>query len=124
MLSNVPSTILNKLAELSQNEEILRGKVELTVIYNLSPENIRFSVENLGGIFEDLGYNFGIVTLNIEDIEKISTISGIQYVELPKTVYTSDLGSNRASCVIPLQDIHGLNGEGVLIGFIDSGIDY
>ena len=124
LLSNVPSTILNKLAELSQNEEILRGKVELTVIYNLPSESIRISVENLGGIFEDLGYNFGIVTLNIEDIEKISTIPGIQYVELPKAVYTSDLGSNRASCVIPLQDIYGLSGEGVLIGFIDSGIDY
>lgn len=124
LLSNVPSTILNKLAQLSQNEEILRGKVELTVIYNLPPENIRVSIENLGGIFEDLGYNFGIVTLNIEDIEKISIIPGIQYVELPKAVYTSDLGSNRASCVIPLNEIYGLNGEGVLIGFIDSGIDY
>ena len=72
LLSNVPSTILNKLAQLSQNEEILRGKVELTVIYNLPPENIRVSIENLGGIFEDLGYNFGIVTLNIEDIKDIN----------------------------------------------------
>nr|WP_162181061.1 S8 family peptidase [Clostridium tetani] len=124
LLGNVPSTILNKLAELSQNEEILRGKVELTVIYNLAPENIRIAVENLGGSFENLGYNFGIVTLNMADVEKISMIPGIQYVELPKAVYTSDLGSNRASCVIPLQEIYELTGEGVLLGFIDSGIDY
>lgn len=124
LLTNVPQQVLTKLVQLSKNEEVLQGKVELTVIYGARPEQVAQSVGRLGGSFEDLGYNFGIVTLNAENIEKISQVEGIQYVELPKTVYTSDASSNRAACVDTLQDIYGLTGEGVLVGFIDSGIDY
>ncbi|WP_291547276.1 S8 family peptidase [Clostridium sp. HMP27] len=123
LLINVPQSVLAKLAELSKNEQFLTGKVELTVIYNVRPEEISSQVAAIGGTFEDLGYNFGIVVLNVGDIERISEIRGIQYLELPRTVYTSDLNSNRASCVPPVWS-SGLTGKGTLVGFIDSGIDY
>ena len=123
LLINVPQSVLAKLAELSKNEQFLTGKVELTVIYNVRPEELSSQVTAIGGTFEDLGYNFGIVILNVGDIERISEIRGIQYLELPRTVYTSDLNSNRASCVPPVWS-SGLTGKGTLVGFIDSGIDY
>lgn len=123
LLINVPQNVLSKLADISQNEQFLTGKVELTVIYNALPGEISSQVTAIGGTFEDLGYNFGIIILNVEDIERISEIRGIQYLELPRTAYTSDLNSNRASCIPPLWG-NGLTGKGTLVGFIDSGIDY
>ncbi len=114
---------MGKLAELSKNEQFLTGKVELTVIYNVSPGEISRQVTAIGGTFEDLGYNFGIIILNVGDIKRVSEIRGIQYLELPRTLFTADLNSNRASCVPPLWG-SGLTGKGTLVGFIDSGIDY
>lgn len=81
-------------------------------------------MEQIGGTFENLGYGFGIITLKSEDIRKVSQIDGIQYVELPKIVFTSDFESNKDSCVPNAWDRYGLTGEGVLVGFIDTGIDY
>lgn len=85
---------------------------------------VKQQVEAIGGIFENLGFGYGIITIAIEDIQKVSTIEEIQYIELPKTLFTSDSGSNRASCVPEVWSLYNLTGEGVLVGFIDSGIDY
>lgn len=124
LLLNVPGDIKAKIAEFSQNDEILVGKIELVILFGDELIKVKSQVEAIGGIFENLGFGYGIITIGIEDIPKISTIQEIQYIELPKTLFTSDLGSNRASCVPEVWSLYNLTGEGVLVGFIDSGIDY
>ncbi|MCY6370024.1 S8 family peptidase [Clostridium ganghwense] len=124
LLLNVPSNIKAKIAEFSQNDEILIGKVELIVLFGDELIKVKQKVEAIGGIFENLGFGYGIITINMEDLLKVSTIEEIQYIELPKTLFTSDLGSNRAACVPEVWQLYNLTGEGVLVGFIDSGIDY
>ena len=48
----------------------------------------------------------------------------IQYIELPKSLYTTDQSANRASCIPQTVSSYNLDGSGILVGFIDTGIDY
>ena len=85
---------------------------------------MRQAVDNLGGIFENLGYGFGIITIPVDKLQELSTITDIQYLELPKLIANSSIDSLRASCVPQVWQGANLSGAGVLIGFIDTGIDY
>lgn len=124
LLNKIPEQLLYKLVSLSENEKINKGSVELVVLFGDKLDKVTKSVERIGGIFENLGFGFGIITLKSEDIRKVSQIEGVQYIELPKVLFTSDFESNKACCVPNVWDRYGLTGEGVLVGFIDTGIDY
>ena len=87
------------MVPLSQNEKINKGNIEVVVLFGNRLDQVTRSVDAIGGIFENLGYGFGIVTVKSEDIRKISALEGVQYVELPKVLFTSDLESNKACCV-------------------------
>ena len=80
-------------------------------------------MENLNGKYVDLGYGYGIAEIPIENLVVLATSPEIQYIELPKSLYADDYESNRASCITQL-NLSEFNGKGVLIGFIDTGIDY
>ena len=81
-------------------------------------------VNKIGGKLQDLGYGFGIVTISVDKIVELAKSPNIQYIELPKSLYLTDAGSNRAICVPRVQSDYGLLGDGTVIGFIDSGIDF
>lgn len=99
--------------------------IELVVLVGENTEIVRRKVmEYKGSSYEDLGYGFGIITTKIGDLDKILAIPEIQYVELPKTVYTNFIESNKASCIERVWELYNLTGKGVLVGFIDSGIDF
>lgn len=78
----------------------------------------------VGAKFEDLGFGYGILSIASKDFMNIEKIQGIQYVELPKVFTTNDIENNVASCIPPVWSNYGLTGKGVLIGFIDTGIDF
>lgn len=109
---------------MAQNEKINKGNIEVVVLFGDKYEIVNKSVQQLGGTLEDLGYGFGIVTVKASDIRKISQLEGVQYIELPKVLFTSDFDSNKACCVPSAWDRYGVSGEGVLVGFIDTGIDF
>ncbi|MGL5243560.1 MAG: S8 family serine peptidase [Sarcina sp.] len=100
------------------------GEIEIVVLFGESVDNLRKSVEKIGAKFEDLGYSFGIIKIKILNISLLDDIYGIQYFEFPKPIYTADYSSNRASCVQSTWNNYGLSGEGTLVAFIDTGIDY
>lgn len=96
--------------------------VELIVRYNGDIENI---ISQLGGTVEILSADFAIVTIEQKNIEKLSDFTEIEYIEIPKKLYFMAEQGKRASCItINNQNIDGLTGEGVIVGIIDSGIDY
>ncbi|MGL5352488.1 MAG: S8 family serine peptidase, partial [Clostridium sp.] len=109
-----------KLMTNTKNDEF----VEVVIISGDSVDNITQFVDNLGGKYYDLGYGFGIVNISVDNLPKLYQNRNIRYIEVPKSLYTTDNSSNRASCVQQARDTFNVQGEGVLIGFIDSGIDY
>lgn len=106
---------------MSNNKE---GKVEFVIISGDSVDNFTQFVDNLGGKYENLGYGFGIVSIPVDNLSQLYQNKNIQYIEVPKSLYTTDSSSNRASCVIQARDAFNVEGQEILIGFIDCGIDY
>jgi subtilisin family serine protease len=124
LIQNVPKNILSKLGINYGTKFTETNLIEVTIISGDTPENVTKIVESLGGKYEDLGFGFGIVTIPIGNLGKLASSDSIRYIELPKSLYTTDSQSNRAACVTTARENFNLLGEGVLIGFIDSGIDY
>ena len=122
LLTNVPSSVLNNIfSNLNLNNE--NNKIEIVVIYR-DLEGIRSFIEGIKGEFTDLGFNFGIVNIPIDKIIDLATNKNVQYLEVPKCLYETDDINNRASCVQRANERYNVSGKNVLIGFIDSGIDY
>ena len=82
----------------------------------LAGENIQV-VPLLGG--------YAVVTLPEAEIAEYSDREQIEFMEKPKQLYFETLQGREASCILTVQDRNtGLSGEGVLVGVVDSGIDY
>ncbi|MBQ6820200.1 MAG: S8 family serine peptidase [Clostridium sp.] len=122
LIQNIPKSLLNKLNSAFDNND--KNIIEVNIISGNTPENVKSIVESNGGSYIDLGYGFGIVTIPVENIASLANSPSIEYIELPKQLYTTDEDSNRAACITSAQRQYNLDGEGVLIGFIDTGIDY
>lgn len=124
LLQNLPTSIIGKLG-ISFAPSLLEGnRIEVIILTSSNEAEMQAIVLGLRGSYEDLGYGFGIVNIPISNLIALSNEPTIRYIELPKSLFTTDAQSNRASCVTQARDRFDLDGEGVLIGFIDTGIDY
>jgi minor extracellular serine protease Vpr len=121
LLTNVPKAILDELGFKYQSQGDI---IELTILYRDTPEQTRVFIEGLGGKFQDLGFNIAVVNIPRDKLGELSTSTTIQYIELPKSLYEQDEESNRVSCILQLSPDFNVSGEGILVGFVDSGIDY
>lgn len=100
------------------------NSIEVVVLFGQDKDAVKEASENLGGRFEDLGYGFGIIDINADKLLELAKISAIQYIELPKSLYLTDSQSNRAICVEQSRTQYNVDGQGIVIGFVDTGIDY
>lgn len=95
------------------------------VIVKYSGDINRIEAE-LGVEVEILGESFAIITLRMEQIDRLYDFGEIEYFELPKTLTLTLSQSLRTTCISSVHNSEEINlmGQGVLIGIIDSGIDY
>ena len=98
LLKNMPKSVLSKInishSFLTNNKD---SEIEVTIISGSTPNEISQVVNSLGGKYTDLGYGYGLVLIPIDNIVALATSPQIQYIELPKSLYTADYQSNRAS---------------------------
>ncbi|MPQ43449.1 S8 family serine peptidase [Clostridium tarantellae] len=120
----IPKEVLYQIIEEYNLDLSKTGEIEIVILFGIEVKKFREAVEKIGVKFEELGYSFGIIKIKILDIPLLDDLEGLQYFEFPKPIYTADYSSNRASCVQAAWNNYGLSGEGVLVGFIDTGIDY
>lgn len=99
-------------------------KLEIIVLSQEKEDGLEAYINSLGGSLEDLGYGYKIITIDITQILKVISYPSIQYAEFPKSLFLSDVSSNKAICVDRVQNEFGLKGKGIIIGFVDSGIDF
>ena len=123
-LQNIPEDILNNIIAKNALSTEQGAVIEFVVLFQGTPQEFKADVEKIGATFEDLGYGFGIITIKVSEINRLDELTKLQYVELPKALETTDFQSNRASCVQSAWNSYGLSGEGTVIGFLDTGIDF
>lgn len=69
-------------------------------------------------------YGYAVATLPRRYLEELTTIPEIEYIEKPKLLFFQDAQSFSVSCITPVKEIPlQLNGEGVIVAVIDSGIN-
>ena len=124
LLKNVPLEILAKLNISQGLIENNKGEIEVVILYGEPYEAIKSIVEGVGGKIDDLGYGYAIVTIQASDLIRLAQNDDIQYIEIPKSLILTDQASNRAACIDKTRNTYSLSGEGILVGFIDSGIDF
>ncbi|WP_448775844.1 S8 family peptidase [Blautia sp.] len=68
---------------------------------------------------------YAVVTLPETEIDAYSDRQQVEFIEKPKRLYFETLQAKEASCILPVQaGANGLTGEGILVGVVDSGVDY
>ena len=125
-------TILN-LALAANEEERLRSE-QLAVGYEPEGKRWELIVKYHGDIdrlsssliqVEQLIAGYAIVTIPEYLIESFAALSEVEYIEMPKRLYFSQVRGKAVSCIFPVTEREPfLTGEGTLVGVIDSGIDY
>ncbi|MBE5875183.1 MAG: peptidase S8, partial [Lachnospiraceae bacterium] len=94
---------------------------ELIVKYNGSLD----ALESLGVEIEYLIAGYAILTVPQQLVELVSKLPEIEYVEKPKRYFYSQIGPTEDSCIVQVTSREPfLNGQGVLLAILDSGIDY
>lgn len=74
---------------------------------------------------KELSGGFGILTVPEEEVPGILELKEIEYAEKPKRLFFAINQAKAASCLTLVQQgPEGLTGRGVLVGILDSGIDY
>lgn len=122
-------------------EEERARSVELNVGFDDETKNWEVIVRYVGDILKYREYgiavmpllsNYAILRLSEEQLDFISDLPEIAYIEKPKRLFFADSRGRAASCVdeIQIENIQGgisnapqLYGRGVVIAFADSGID-
>ncbi|MCL1878355.1 MAG: S8 family serine peptidase [Defluviitaleaceae bacterium] len=80
-------------------------------------------VEIDGVTVEDMGDGFAIFTLPSDRIDELYNLAEIEYIEFPKNLVLQMRQGMDASCITQVESRFDVNGQGVAIGIIDSGID-
>ena len=100
--------IIVKYSEMGDSVEALLGGPEISVVPLLG--------------------RYAIVTLPESMLDEYSRRPQIEFIEKPTRLYFEDLFSKEASCITQVQRNEPgnlrLTGRGVLIGIVDSGVDY
>ena len=103
-------------------------KWEIIVKYSEMGDSVEALLGGSGISVVPLLGGYAIVTLPESMLEEYSRCTEIEFIEKTTRLYFEDLFSKEASCITQVQrDEPGnlrLTGRGVLIGIVDSGVDY
>lgn len=123
-ISGVPQETIDNVIKFIYEHQGSNDYIEIVVLFGNNAALVAESAKEIGAKFEDLGMGYGIIGIKGSDFRKLSQLKGVQYAEFPKIFTTTDIQSNTASCIPRVWEQYNLSGKGVLIGFIDTGIDY
>lgn len=94
---------------------------ELIVKYSGSLDAVR----EIAVTVTELMNGYAVIVIREDRIKALAGISEIEFIEKPKSLYFEAEAGRQASCIDAVQfPPYSLSGRGILVGIIDSGIDY
>ena len=131
-MSQKIENILNLVLEVTPEERARSAELDvgydagerawdLIVKYSGSLDAARETSESV----TELLNNYAVVRIREDRIEALASLPEVEFIEKPKSLYfQADVG-RQVSCIDAVQTApYDLSGRGVLIGIVDSGIDY
>ena len=131
-MSQKVENILNLALEATPEERARSGELdvgydaeerewELIVKYSGSLESVR----SISSSVTELINGYAVIVIREDRIEELAGFPEVEFIEKPKSLYfQADVG-RQASCIDTVQRApYNLSGRGVLVGIVDSGIDY
>lgn len=119
---------------LSLPENVREESLELDVGYNAAEVRWTLIVRYIGDIVSAAGAiaeitlllgGYAIVRIREEEIEAFSALPQVIYVEKPRQLQFAVRRGKLSSCFLQVQSApYQLYGKGVLVGIVDSGIDF
>ncbi len=99
------------------------GNWQVLVKYNGDVEAVARAE---GGVAQLINKQFAVLTIPPERVRNLLKYTEIEYIETPKRLVYNAESSMEASCITSVQNNapYRLKGRGVLLGIIDSGINY
>ena len=115
--------ILFTMSEQDKNQLLANRDQRLIVKYHGDIERVG---QEVGALVQKINEQIAIIVIPIERAEILLTYPEIEYMEAPKDFVYNLEQSLRASCIATVQTNlpYQLKGEGVLLGIVDSGINY
>ena len=110
-----------KSLELEVGFQPIEREWDLIIKYSGNLDEVRAIASNVTELLNE----YAIVTIKEDRIEALSALPQVEYVEKPKRLFFEVINGRRTSCIPPVQrPPYSLFGNGVLVGILDSGIDY
>ena len=115
--------IILNMSEADRNELLVDRDQRLIVKYHGDIEAI---ARQEGALVEIINNQFAVIVIPLERAANLLNYVEIEYMEAPKEYFYNLEQSLAASCITTVQNNlpYQLKGEGVLLGIIDSGINY
>lgn len=131
-MSQKVENILNLALEATAEERERSGELdvgydpeerewELIVKYSGSLDAVR----NVSSSVTELLNGYAVIVIREDRIEELASFPEVEFIEKPKSLYFQADAGRQVSCVDAVQTApYNLSGRGVLVGIVDSGIDY
>ncbi len=131
-MSQKVENILNLALEATPEERARSGELdvgydpeerewELIVKYSGSLESVR----RIASSVTELMNGYAVIVIREDRIDELAGLPEVDFIEKPKSLYfQADVG-RQVSCIDTVQrEPYDLSGRGILVGIVDSGIDY
>ena len=131
-MSQKAENILNLALEATPEERARSGELdvgydpeeqewELIVKYSGSLESVR----KISSSVTELMNGYAVIVIREDRIAELAGFPEVEFIEKPKSLYFQVDVGRQVSCIDTVRRApYNLSGRGVLIGIIDSGIDY
>lgn len=132
MINQKIENLLNLALDATAEERVRSGDLEtgyndvtntwdVIILYSGELDQIRFLAESVTPLLK----NFAIVRIQEKNLEKLALLEEVIYIEKPKSLFFEVMNGRRVSCIDSVQTPRfDLTGKGILIGIVDSGIEY
>lgn len=132
MMSQKIENILNLALEATPEERERSGELdvgydleerewELIIKYSGSLESVR----SISSSVTEMLNGYAVIVIREDRIEELAGFPEVEFIEKPKSLYFQTDVGRQVSCIDAVQTApYNLSGRGVLVGIVDSGIDY